>query len=219
MGEDGKASRADEDLLQSLKRFHTVLQGLIESPKGVVVFVLDHQYRYVAFNRNHYETMKRIWGADIALGDCMLDCIQDPEDRNKAKANFDRALSGESFTLVEAYGDARLERRFYEDIYNPIIGDSGAIIGLTLFLTDITEKKRMEEERDRLIADLRDALAKVKMLSGLLPVCAGCKRIRNDKGDWEAIEVYIRNHSDADFSHSICPECARNIYPELYQDK
>lgn len=84
----------------------------------------------------------------------MLDFIKDPEDRAKAKHNFDRALSGESFAIIEEYGDIALDRRYYEDIYNPIVDEAGRVIGLTLFLADITDRKRAEEERDRLQAQL-----------------------------------------------------------------
>jgi len=80
---------------------------------------------------------------------------------------------------------------------------------------EIMERKRMEEERERLICELREALAKVKTLSGLLPICASCKKIRDDKGYWNQIEAFIRDHSEAEFSHSICPECRKKLYPEL----
>jgi len=73
----------------------------------------------------------------------------------------------------------------------------------------------VEEEREKLINDLRKALAEVKILSGLLPICSACKKIRDDKGYWNQIEVYIQAHSDADFSHSICPGCAKELYPDL----
>ena len=76
------------------------------------------------------------------------------------------------------------------------------------------ERKRTLEERERLISELREALAKVKQLSGLLPMCASCKKIRDDKGYWNQLEAYISDHSEADFSHGICPECAKRLYPE-----
>lgn len=76
------------------------------------------------------------------------------------------------------------------------------------------EHKRAQQERERLISELREALAKVKNLSGLLPMCASCKKIRDDKGYWNQLEAYIRDHSEADFSHGICPECAKKLYPE-----
>jgi hypothetical protein len=82
---------------------------------------------------------------------------------------------------------------------------------------DITERKRAEEERERLIGQLQEALAEVKTLSGLLPLCSSCKRIRDDQGYWQQIEAYIRDHSEAEFSHSVCPECAKKLYPEVFE--
>ncbi len=69
-----------------------------------------------------------------------------------------------------------------------------------------------EEEREKLIRELQEALAKVKTLTGLLPICASCKKIRDDKGYWNQIEAYIRDHSEAEFSHGICPECMKKLY-------
>ncbi len=80
---------------------------------------------------------------------------------------------------------------------------------------EIDERKRVEEEREKLINELQEALNKVKTLSGLLPICASCKKVRDDSGYWNQIEVYIRDHSEADFSHSICPDCAKELYPDL----
>lgn len=74
--------------------------------------------------------------------------------------------------------------------------------------------RKHAEEREELIAELRAALAKVKLLSGFLPICASCKKIRDDKGYWQQIEAYIHAHSEAVFSHGICPECLRKLYPE-----
>ncbi len=71
-------------------------------------------------------------------------------------------------------------------------------------------------ELRRLNTKLQEALAKVKTLSGLLPICANCKRIRDDEGYWQQVEVYIRDHSEADFSHGICPDCAAKLYPDFY---
>ena len=80
---------------------------------------------------------------------------------------------------------------------------------------DITERKQAENERERLIYELKQALTKVKTLSGMLPICASCKKIRDDKGYWNQIETYIKNHSEADFTHSICPDCRSRLYPGL----
>lgn len=80
-------------------------------------------------------------------------------------------------------------------------------------------KAKMEAEREQLIAELQDALAKVKTLSGLLPICAWCKKIRNDGGYWQAVEQYISEHSDADFTHGICPDCLEKYFPNHTKKK
>ncbi len=82
---------------------------------------------------------------------------------------------------------------------------------------EIGERKRVENEREKLIHELQEALAEVKTLSGLLPICSSCKKIRDDKGYWNQIESYISEHSEAEFSHGICPECAKKLYPEFYK--
>lgn len=77
-------------------------------------------------------------------------------------------------------------------------------------------KHRAEQERKQLIAELKESLEKVKTLSGILSICASCKKIRDDRGYWNQIESYIRDRSEAEFSHGICPECCKKLYPEFY---
>jgi hypothetical protein len=81
---------------------------------------------------------------------------------------------------------------------------------------EIAQRTLAEKERETLISELREALARVKTLSGLLPICAGCKKIRDDAGYWNRIEDYICKHSGAEFTHGLCPECAKRLYPEFY---
>ena len=83
-----------------------------------------------------------------------------------------------------------------------------------LIIRDISARKTAEEERERLIQQLRDALGQVKTLSGLLPICASCHKIRDGHGSWHVLENYIRKNTGADFTHGICPECRRKLYPE-----
>jgi DNA-binding response OmpR family regulator len=73
---------------------------------------------------------------------------------------------------------------------------------------------RAERDRDRLIGELQEALASIKTLRGLLPICCNCKKIRDDNGYWSQLEKYLHEHSDAEFSHSICPECMGKLYPD-----
>jgi methyl-accepting chemotaxis protein len=83
---------------------------------------------------------------------------------------------------------------------------------------EINDRKKIEEEREKVIADLKKALAEIKTLRGILPVCSNCKKIRDDQGYWEEIEVYISERSDADFSHGVCPECVEELYGEDLRD-
>jgi PAS domain S-box-containing protein len=83
---------------------------------------------------------------------------------------------------------------------------------------DISARKEAEAERERLIRELQDALGRVKTLAGLLPICASCKKIRDEGGRWNMLESYIENHSQAHFTHGFCPECARQLYPEVFLD-
>ncbi|HEX8556522.1 MAG TPA: hypothetical protein VF668_00240 [Pyrinomonadaceae bacterium] len=80
----------------------------------------------------------------------------------------------------------------------------------------LEERNREAEEKGRLIRELEAALSKVRTLSGLLPICASCKNIRDDQGYWTQMEAYISQHSEAEFSHSMCPPCAQKLYPDVY---
>lgn len=80
------------------------------------------------------------------------------------------------------------------------------------------ERKHAQQEKEELIRELQSALLKIKTLSGLLPICSSCKKIRDDKGYWHQVEVYIKKHSEADFSHGLCPECARKLYPDYFSE-
>jgi PAS domain S-box-containing protein len=83
---------------------------------------------------------------------------------------------------------------------------------------DVTRRKKAEEEREELIKELQSALDEVQTLRGILPLCSFCKKIRDDSGYWEQVDIYIHKHSQADISHSICPDCAREHYPDFISD-
>jgi len=137
-----------------IQKANAILNSIIESPSEVVIFALDTEYRYLAFNNKHKKEMKLIWGEDIEVGKCMLDFIKVEKDKKKAKENFDRALKGESFTLIEEYGEEEKKRAYYEDHYSPIVLESGKIIGLTVYLTEITERVKREKELKELNENL-----------------------------------------------------------------
>jgi hypothetical protein len=88
-----------------------------------------------------------------------------------------------------------------------------------LLQQEIVERVQTERVLQSKNEELQVALTKVKQLSGLLPICANCKKIRDDSGYWHQLETYIHRHSEADFSHGICPECAVKLYPEFFGKK
>jgi hypothetical protein len=85
-------------------------------------------------------------------------------------------------------------------------------------LVEIENRKKVEKEKEALIIELQKALEEVKVLSGMLPICSFCKNIRNDEGYWQEIETYIREHTTAEFSHSICTDCMKKHYPDIYKE-
>jgi len=86
-------------------------------------------------------------------------------------------------------------------------------------IEDIDARIKTEKELEATVEELKSAYSEVNTLSGLLPICASCKKIRDDSGYWTQIELYIKKHSDAEFSHGICPECAKKYYPDLVEDE
>lgn len=87
-----------------------------------------------------------------------------------------------------------------------------------LAVMDITARRRAEEAREELVRDLQAALEQVKQLSGILPICCSCKKIRDDRGYWSQVEAYLQEHSEAVFSHGVCPACMKKLYPEYSDD-
>jgi hypothetical protein len=83
---------------------------------------------------------------------------------------------------------------------------------------EIAERAWAQAQQEQLIGDLQAAIANVKTLRGLLPICAACKKIRDDGGYWNQLESYIHEHSEAEFSHGLCPDCVRQLYPDLTEE-
>jgi PAS domain S-box-containing protein len=145
---------AEESLRASrtrAKELSSLLNSILESPHGVVVFALDVNYCYTVFTSTHKEVMKAIWDVEIVPGMNMLEAIQDPSDRAKAKRNFDQALAGEHLIRVEEYGNPA-HRTFYEDRYSPVMDEAGRVSGVTVFVIDITDRKHIEAEKEKLEA-------------------------------------------------------------------
>ncbi len=169
----------------------------------------------VSWNRG----AERIFGytAEEVLGQPIAMLI--PPDRSDEEPKvIERLQRGER---IEHF-DAVRRRKDGEEIavsltISPIKDETGKIIGISKIARDISGRQRAKEEMERLIRDLMDALDKVKTLRGLLPICSSCKKIRSDENYWQSIETYIQQHSEASFTHGICPDCVQKLYG--YQPK
>jgi PAS domain S-box-containing protein len=138
-----------------------------------------------------------------------------------ARSNIRNMVSRIEYRRMEMSfrGSDGIERTVFISPH-PIIGTDRSIVGVEGIVEDITDRKRDEENQKKLIVELQRALSEVNTLRGILPLCSFCKKIRDDKGYWEQVDVYIRKHSQADISHGICPACVRENYPDLdvYKD-
>ena len=145
---------AEKELRELNSRMRAVYRAT-----SMIIFSLDHEYRYLSFNDKHRVTMKKIWGEDIEIGRSMLDYIAREDDRKKAKTNFDKTLNGEAFVEIEVYGDELLNRQYWENEYAPLKDEKGQVYGLSVFVRDISAQKRAEEaakiERARLEVTLK----------------------------------------------------------------
>jgi PAS domain S-box-containing protein len=185
-------------------------RGLVDEAPIAVAVARTGSLRYV--NRAFVRSFG-LPDAEAAVGRPFLESVA-PEDAARTAERFDRRVRG---LPVEPTTEVAL-RRPDGSSFRAAITDAGVELAdgpaVIAFIQDVTERRRYEAERERLIGDLQKALADVKTLRGLLPICAHCKKIRDDQGYWNRIETFIRARSEAEFTHGICPDCAREFYPD-----
>jgi len=148
----------------------------------------------------------------------MFDFI-DETDHARVIENYQKMF--ERYLGPIEYRIRRIDGTFFDGEVNGdvIRSKNGEAHSLLFVIRDISERKNEIKEKAELIEKLQNALEDVKTLKGLLPICASCKRIRDDRGYWNQLESYVSKHTDASFTHSICPECAQKLYPEIMEDK
>ncbi|MES2504109.1 MAG: PAS domain S-box protein [Myxococcota bacterium] len=191
------------------ERLNVVLDA---SNMGVWEFDLVNQTAWRSLRYDQifgYQSLQTDWGLEIFIDHVV------PEDKEMVREKLSNSAV-DSF-LVEC----RIIRvddqsiRWISSQGSTHRNEAGTIVRLMGTINDVTERKASESQREMLISQLQDALAHVKKLSGLLPICASCKMVRDDGGYWNQIEVYIGSHSEAEFSHSLCPGCAEKLYPGI----
>ncbi|TAN42412.1 MAG: PAS domain S-box protein [Nitrospirae bacterium] len=197
---------------QALKESENKFRDLSEKSLVGIYLIQDGIFEYVnpvmaeIFGYSVDELTGKKGPVDLVLPEDWPNVKENIRKRNTGEmkaAHYEfRGLKKNSDVLfIEAYGS----RTVYKE--------RPAVIGSLL---DITQRKKDMEERERLIGELREAVVTIKTLQGILPICSSCKKIRDDKGYWSQLEKYITEHSSAEFSHSICPDCTKKLYPDYY---
>ena len=167
-------------------------------PDGMIVF--DQEGRLVDMN----PSARRLLGIeqDPADSKALLDCYPALKELFSAKEEQPCALA-----ILNGAIEVNINM-------TPLYEKHGRLRGRLFVLHDITEQVKTARERERIIAELSQALVQIKTLQGLLPICCSCKKIRNDDGYWQQLESYIQEHAGVTFSHGLCPECERKLYNE-----
>ena len=173
-----------------------------QDPRGVMVYVSD--------------AVERISGRPAAqwLVHFSTFQTQNPVNRRSLELTAEMGRSGRETQpyLVEMQHAAG--HPYWLEINKQPFAQGAQVAGFIGVARDVTLRVQVQEERDKLLAELSEAAAKIRVLNGLLPICAWCKKIRDDHGYWNQLERYISDHSDAAFSHGICPDCAHTMFAD-----
>lgn len=207
-----------ENIIQALQNSKEVLDMLIENIPNQV-FWKNRDLIYVGCNQVFAEVTGMGTPSDV-IGKTDYDFHRDSTHADSYR-EWDKKImdNGEPvLNIEEKYHNSDGSEGTVLTSKVPLRGSDGEVFGLLGICTDITERKKIELENESLIEELKEAIGEVKVLSGLLPICSHCKKVRDDKGYWNQIESYIKKHSEAEFSHSICPDCAKKLYSDLVDD-
>jgi len=202
---------AERAAAESRERYRRLVEA---APEGIVT--VDRTGRIVEANAAA-QRMFRMPGADMER--TPFTELFPEEFREENRSFFERILSEEGGLPLQAQPmrGLRSDGRDFSAEVSITVHGTGEDSRVTAILRDVTERRRLEDERERLIEELRQALRDVRTLQGILPICASCKKIRDDTGYWQKVESFVRARADVEFSHGICPECEDELYGDLDQ--
>ena len=205
---------------EALHESEIVHRTLCENIPGIVYRVILNEPIGIQFLNTMVLPITGFTESELKLGEvCSIEPLIVQEDKSEVVAIVKQALADDKpFDLEYRIRHKDGGIKYVREHGRPIKSFSKEHVYIDGIIFDDTERKRLEEEKGNLIIDLQNALSEVKKLSGFLPICSTCKKIRDDKGYWNEVERYIGQHSEAEFSHSICPDCMRKLYPE-YADE
>lgn len=203
--------QAERTLRESEERYRELVE---RARLGIVID--DRDGHLVYFNRRFAQMFGYTQEELQSLTN--LDLVH-PDERARVEAEHARRVRGAAPSGHYSFKGIRKDGTpLWVEVDALELKERGRVIGTRSYVWDVTDRTLAEQERERLIGELKKALANVKTLSGLLPICAHCKRIRDDSGYWQRVETYIRARSDAEFTHGICPACMKELYPD-YADE
>ena len=210
----GELEKTRQELAEQKSLFQRYF-NLVDS----IIGTLDREGNLERINRKGLELLA--YREDELIGrNWFGTCLPQPEGLEVILPVFQDIMAGnlEGARYFENSIQAKNGRRRLIAWHNNYFRDqSGEIIGTISSGEDITDRRRVEEQKSRLLPRLRQAVDQIHTLQGILPLCSFCKKIRDDSDTWQPLESYLRDHSDADISHGVCPECTRKHYPELFR--
>ena len=205
--------RKEADL--NLKQTRATLQSVFNSV--IPICVTNFDYKMLLTNGEYIKTFIKSGDSPAEFPERCFQSRPSPICKTEACPLLRIANGEEEVNFETTRINADKSFQHFIVTARPLYNAEGIPVGIVESFQDITERDRLEKERSRLLTELQESLRKVKTLSGFLPICASCKKIRDDKGYWNQIESYIQTHSNAEFSHGICPDCVKELYPEQYK--
>ncbi len=208
--------QAEKALRDSEARWQFALEGA-----GDGIWDMNFATKKVYYS-SHWKSMLGYSDEEIDHTTDVWEALLHPDDREAALAKVESYIHGET-PIFQSEHRLRCKDGSYKWILarGKVVEwtEHGRPLRVIGTHTDISETKHLQKEHEQLIAELRDALDQVKQLSGILPICSSCKKIRDDKGYWQRLEAYIYEHSEAQFSHGLCPDCLKKLYPDYTDDE
>lgn len=206
-----KLKESEENLKNAYIKLNTYTEVL-----DLIFVVLDRNGKIMRINQKGAEKLG--YTKEELMDKDWIDTVIPEKDRERMKVIFDIIISGE-IEIPSYFENKVLRKDGSERIFawhNTVLRDTeGKIIATVSAGEDITDKKVYDENREKLIEELQKALENIRTLKGLIPICAWCKKIRNDEGYWMKLEMYLREHTEAEFTHGMCPECYEKMKREL----
>lgn len=206
-----KAIRRNNQMMLNSDASHNMLLTVLDSLDAIIYVADIETYELIFLNK----FARNIFGD--ATGKV---CWQTLQKNQSGPCDFctNKNLVADNGTAKGMYAwefQNTVDGRWYDIRDRAIRWVDGRIVRLEI-ATDVTLKKTTEKEKEKMIAELQKALDEINTLRGILPICSFCKKVRDDKGFWNDVEVYVKEHSLADFSHGLCPDCAQKHYPEVF---